>query len=60
VGGRIDQLSRVPVREQCYNCVSALNRRHMPWAWMSLFSVGFTDFYIRMCSMGIWTDPRIF
>ena len=23
-------------------------------------SVGFTDFYIRMCSMGIWADPRIF
>jgi hypothetical protein len=32
----------------------------MPWAWMSLFSVGFADFYIRMCSMGIWADPRIF
>ena len=59
VGGRIDQLSAVPMREKCYNCVSTLNRRHMPWAWMSLFSVGFTDFYIRMCSMGIFTDPRI-
>jgi hypothetical protein len=59
VGGGIDQLSRVPLREKCYNCVSALNRRHMPWAWMSLFSVGFTDLYIRLCSMGIWTDLRI-
>ena len=60
VGGRIDQLSRAPVAEKCYNCVSAFNRRHMLWAWMSLFAVGFTDFYIRMCSMGVWNDPRIF
>jgi len=60
VGGRLDQLSHAPLREKCYNCVSSFNRRHMPWAWMSLFSVGFTDFYIRMCSMGIWADPRIF
>jgi hypothetical protein len=60
VGGRIDQLSRAPVAERCYNCVSAFNRRHMLWAWMSLFAVGFTDFYIRMCSMGVWSDPRLF
>jgi hypothetical protein len=25
-----------------------------------LFSVGFTDLYIRLCSMGIWHDVRIF
>jgi hypothetical protein len=60
VGGRIDQLSRAPVAERCYNCVSAFNRGHMLWAWTSLFSVGFTDFYIRMCSMGVWNDPRLF
>ncbi len=59
VGGRIDQLSRAPLAERCYNCVSAFNRRHMLWAWMSLFSVGFTDFYIRMCSMGVWSDLRL-
>jgi hypothetical protein len=27
---------------------------------MSLFWVGFSDFYVRMCSMGIFTDYRIF
>ena len=59
VGGRLDHLSRAPVAEQCYRCVSAFNRRHMLWAWMSLFSVGFTDLYIRLCSMGIWHDLRI-
>jgi hypothetical protein len=39
--------------------VSCLNRRHMTWAWTSLFSVAFSDLYVRMCSMGVWTDWRI-
>jgi hypothetical protein len=59
VGGFLDQISRAPVRQKTYNCVSCLNRRHMLWAWMSLFWVGFSDLYVRMCSMGIWTDFRI-
>ena len=48
-----DALSGRPLRGQTYRCVSALNRRHMVWAWFSLFSVGFADLYVRMCSMGI-------
>ena len=40
-----------------YACVSCLNRRHMLWAWMSLFWVGFTDLYVRLCAMGIWRNP---
>jgi hypothetical protein len=59
VGGFLDQISRAPVRQKTYNCVSCLNRRHMMWAWMSLFWVGFSDLYVRMCSMGVWTDLRI-
>jgi hypothetical protein len=31
----------------------------MMFAWCSLFSVGFADLYVRMCSMGIWRDWRI-
>jgi hypothetical protein len=27
---------------------------------MSLFSVMFADLYVRLCSMGIWSDWRIF
>jgi len=27
--------------------------------WCSLFSVAFADIYVRLCSMGIWTDWRI-
>jgi len=59
VGGRIDEMSKSPARKNAYDCVSCLNRKHMLWAWMSLFGVGFTDVYIRMCSMGIWSDWRI-
>jgi hypothetical protein len=59
VGGLFDQLAGRPARKKAYDCVSCLNRRHMIFAWCSLFSVGFSDLYIRMCSMGIWTDWRI-
>jgi hypothetical protein len=59
VGGFLDQFSRRPVRFTAYRCVSCLNRRHMVWAWMSLFTVGFSDIYIRLCSMGVWTDVRL-
>jgi hypothetical protein len=31
----------------------------MLWAWMSLFWVGFSDLYVRLCSMGVWHDIRI-
>ena len=58
-GGCVDQLSKAPVGLACYNCVSSLNRRHMLWAWCSLFSVGFSDLYVRLCSMGVWSDVRI-
>ncbi len=26
------------------------------WAWCSLFWVGFSDVYVRLCSMGIFYD----
>ena len=60
VGGRKDEISKSPVQHGCYRCVSALNRKHMLWAWCSLFSVGLSDVYVRLCSMGILTDVRIF
>lgn len=59
VGGFRDRLSRAPVRKRAYDCVSCLNRRHMIFAWCSLFMVAFCDLYIRLCSMGVWTDWRI-
>ena len=59
VGGRRDCIAEAPGQKTAYDCVSCLNRRHMMFAWMSLFWVAFSDVYIRMCSMGIWTDLRI-
>jgi len=60
VGGFLDSKSKAPSCAKTYNCVSCLNKRHMMWAWISLFWVGFTDLYVRLCSMGIWHDVRIF
>jgi hypothetical protein len=56
VGGHKDELANSPTQKKAYDCVSCLNRAHMAWAWCSLFWVAFTDIYVRMCSMGIWTD----
>jgi hypothetical protein len=59
VGGYLNRLSKHPVRFAGYRCVSCLNRRHMRWAWLSLFWVGFADAYVRLCSLGVWTDWRL-
>ncbi len=59
VGGVLNKLSGAPMRQKAYFCSSWLNARHMNWAWTSLFWVGFSDVYVRLCSMGVWTDWRI-
>jgi hypothetical protein len=60
IGGISDRLAGHPLRRTAYDCVSCLNRRHMVFAWFSLFWVAFSDLYVRMCSMGVWTDWRMF
>ena len=60
VGGVKDEVSKSPMRHACYNCSSALNGRHMLFAWCSLFSVALSDVYVRLCSMGIISDTRLF
>ncbi|MDZ4401408.1 hypothetical protein [Prosthecobacter sp.] len=59
IGGFLDEPSKAPLCEKAWHCVGCFNRRHMMWAWMSLFSVMFSDLYVRLCSMGIWTDWRL-
>jgi hypothetical protein len=59
-GGSHDEVSRHPICAKAYACSSALNYKHQLFAWLSLFTVGFSDLYVRLCSMGIWTDFRIF
>jgi hypothetical protein len=60
VGGYRDRISEAPFGALPYRCVSCMNRGHQRWAWASLFWVAFADVYIRLCSMGIWTDWRLF
>jgi hypothetical protein len=52
-------VSKSPLLFKAYQCASCLNRKHMTWAWLSLFWVGFADIYVRMCASGHWTDWRI-
>lgn len=59
IGGYRDEVSKRPLQHACYRGVCGLNGRHMTWAWLSLFWVAFADFYVRMLSMGVWTDVRI-
>ncbi len=59
VGGGLDEVSCAPTCQHAWRCVSGLNRRHLLWAWMSLFWVGFSDVYIRLCAMGVWHDVRL-
>ena len=60
VGGGLDVLFDKPIRRTAHACVGCLNSRHMLWAWTSLVWVCFTDLYVRMLAMGVWTDWRIF
>lgn len=59
IGGRHDCLTAHPTCHALYKGCSALNKRHMLWAWMSLVTVMFADIYVRLCSMGVWRDVRI-
>ena len=59
VGGGRDCMSDSPLCQRAYKGCSALNKRHMLWAWVSLVGVMFADVYVRLCSMGIWKDIRI-
>jgi hypothetical protein len=60
IGGHFDRLAGRPLRRLGYDCVTCLNKWHMRWAWASLIMVMFADLYVRLCSMGIWTDWRLF
>jgi hypothetical protein len=62
VGGGVDCFSCARggrTRYRLWRGVSALNGRHMAWAWCSLFSVALTDLYIRLCATGVIRDIRI-
>jgi hypothetical protein len=62
-GGKLDCFSCASFgkpRHSAWSFLTRLNERHMLFAWMSLISVGFADFYIRMVASGAFHDVRIF
>lgn len=61
-GGKMDCFSCASfggARHATWTKISWLNEHHMLWAWLSLFSVGLTDLYIRLVSCGAIQDIRI-
>jgi hypothetical protein len=58
-GGHVDAFSKAPTRYSLWRVITRLNERHPMFAWLSLFSVGLTDLYIRLVSMGVIRDLRI-
>lgn len=58
-GGYVDVFSKAPTRYRVWRFLTRLNERHPVFAWLSLFSVGLTDLYIRLVSMGVIRDLRI-
>jgi hypothetical protein len=63
VGGRLDGFSHTTLgrlRYRLWSAASALNRYHMEFAWASLCSVGFADFYVWMTATRTITDLRLF
>jgi hypothetical protein len=63
LGGKLDCFSCAKfggARHSTWKSLSFLNEHHMLFAWASLFSVGFADFYVRLVSSGAIRDLRIF
>jgi hypothetical protein len=62
-GGKLDCFSCATFgkpRYKAWRGITILNERHMLFAWLSLFSVGLTDLYIRLVSSGAIQDVRLF
>jgi hypothetical protein len=62
-GGKLDCFSCATFgrpRHSAWSALSVLNERHMLFAWLSLFSVGLADFYVRLVSSGAIHDARLF
>jgi hypothetical protein len=62
VGGNVDCFSCVAIgraRHGAWQRLSFLNEHHMLFAWLSLFSVGLADLYIRLVASGTIHDLRL-
>jgi len=62
VGGKLDCFSCVSFggpRHAAWRGTTILNERHMLFAWLSLFSVGLSDLYVRLVATGTIRDLRL-
>lgn len=62
VGGKVDCFSCVGLggsRHAIWRSASFLNEHHMLFAWLSLFSVGLADLYVRLVASGSIQDVRL-
>jgi hypothetical protein len=62
VGGKVDCFSCVAFggpRHTLWRKTSFLNEHHMLFAWLSLFSVGLADLYVRFVATGTIQDLRL-
>lgn len=62
LGGNLDCFSCAKLgggRHSTWKSLSFLNEHHMLFAWSSLISVGFSDFYVRLVATGAIRDLRI-
>ncbi|KAA2254838.1 hypothetical protein F0L68_29075 [Solihabitans fulvus] len=60
IGGRLTHFSRHPLRYRMWTWLSKLNAQHMRYAWISLFWVAFTDFYVMLVASNTISDLRFF
>src|SRR6266571_566990 len=61
-GGNVDCFSCVVAggpRHNAWRGISFLNDHHMLFAWLSLFSVGLADLYVRLVASGAIADVRL-
>ncbi|HZQ90446.1 MAG TPA: succinate dehydrogenase [Terriglobales bacterium] len=62
LGGRVDCFSCAASGQRrffVWRRLTSLNENHMLFAWLSLFSVGFADLYVRLVSSGVIRDLRL-
>jgi hypothetical protein len=59
-GGGLNVFAKAPARYRMWRVVTRLNEKHMQIAWVSLIWVGLTDVYIRLLSVGVIKDVRLF
>lgn len=62
IGGKVDCFSCTKFggpRHTAWRSTSFLNEHHMLFAWLSLFSVGLADLYIKLVASGSIQDVRL-